>query len=1070
MAKPFNVYRSSAGSGKTRTLAKEYLKLALRYPEYYRFILAMTFTNKSTQEMKDRIIFYLNDFTQGKSEDLSTEILAEYGAEGFSFPAEMLKEKSKEVLSLILHHYSQFSVSTIDAFFQRIIRSFTRETGLLGNFRLEIDNALVLEEVIDLLMEELTDNEELRGWVLDFSLNRLVDGQDWDVRSALLNFSTEIFKEEFKAIEDDVLAVTGNRTFFKDFKQQLQQEVHSVKNKIGADAKKLLDEFHAHHLTVSDFYYGESGSIYKYVTKLIEGEITLPGSRVQTGLDDLDKWAASKADKKLIRSLAEQGWHAQLTSIVQYIDEHREAYHSAEQALKNLYAFGLLSDISKTLKNYLSDNNMMLLSDAPRFLNKLMDEQEASFIYEKVGSFYRHFLVDEFQDTSDFQWRNILPLVRNGISQNYKSLIVGDIKQSIYRWRGGDLNILQEKVKGDVGELMIDTFPLDTNYRSAENLVNFNNALFSTASKIISNEIETSFPQQVYEDVSQKNFKFKDKGYIKIEFLSSDTTAQGADDETLKFAELSLARLPAIVEALQEKKVALQDIAFLVRDNKEGQKIAQHFMAFRSSPQAKPNVKYDVVSNESLRLDQASSVLILINAMRLIDDESNRIARAHLAYEYQKMWQPNAFPNYHEIFLKSHTLHFEKLVPQSFVHQHHVLSALPLLELVENLIYIFRLGELNLEIAYLQAFQDLILEFSQRERSDLSSFLVWWEENKHKKSIQVASGINAAQIITIHKSKGLQFKYVIIPFLDWELNHQGNKSPILWCKTDEALFKDAGYIPIKYTQALEQTYFKEYYKQERQRIYLDNLNLLYVAFTRAEEGLIAYAPLPKKNTSFSHVGQLVKQTIENSEFLKGNWTSENNSFAQGEIEVLGNPLKKEFESLVLKKYPVTPWRDRLQVRRQGGDFFTISEKRKKINEGIFLHTLLSRLHIAEDSAHVIDQAIVEGLIRESEKQSITETIKWIVDHPSLHVSFTKSSTLKAEASLLLPDGSEKRIDRLTMNDGHAILIDYKTGAPSRKDEDQVKTYMHILKSMNMNSIKGFLVYVSERKCVEILSI
>jgi ATP-dependent helicase/nuclease subunit A len=438
-----------------------------------------------------------------------------------------------------------------------------------------------------------------------------------------------------------------------------------------------------------------------------------------------------------------------------------------------------------------------------------------------------------------------------------------------------------------------------------------------------------------------------------------------------------------------------------------------------------------------------------------------------LAYEYQKMWQPNAFPNYHEIFLKSHTVHFEKLVPHSFVQQQHVLSALPLLELVENLIYIFRLGELNLEIAYLQAFQDLILEFSQHERSDLSSFLTWWEENKHKKSIQVAGGINAAQIITIHKSKGLQFKYVIIPFLDWELNHQGNKSPMLWCKTDEALFQDAGYIPIKYAQALEETYFKEYYQKERQRIYLDNLNLLYVAFTRAEEGLIAHAPLPKTK-SLSHVGQLVKQTIERDEELLSNWSNETNLFQQGEIEVLDKQLKKQNESLILKKYPVTPWRDRLQVRRQGGDFFTISEKRKKINEGIFLHTLLSRIHIAEDAERIINQAIDEGLIRESEKQSITETVQWIINHPSLYISFTKNSTLKAEASLLLPDGSEKRIDRLTIKDGHAILIDYKTGIPSRKDEDQVKNYMHILKSMNMNSICGFLVYVNERNCIEVL--
>ncbi|HEY3404859.1 MAG TPA: UvrD-helicase domain-containing protein [Ohtaekwangia sp.] len=1061
MDKTFSIYRSSAGSGKTRTLAKEYLKLALRYPEYFRYILAMTFTNKSTQEMKDRIIRYLDDFTSGKSEDLALEIIADFQNEGRTFSTDQLRERSREVLTLVLHQYAQFSISTIDAFFQRVIRSFTRETGLLGNFRLEVENELVVEEVVGLLMDELTDNDDLRGWIMDYSLERLKDGENWDIRTTLMNFSKEIFKEEFKAIEDQVLAVTSKKEFFRNFKNTLQRETKVIENTIRKDAQRLLDEFHAQHLSVDDFWYGRAGSIYTYLEKLTRGEIELPGARVNTGLEDAEKWSGPKTDKKKMLALVQSGWQAQLATLVDYIRNNIVRYESARQALKNLYVFGLVSDISRTLKEYLSENNLMLLSDAPHFLQGVMKDQDTSFVYEKVGSFYRHFLIDEFQDTSGFQWKNLLPLIKNGLSQNYKSLIVGDIKQSIYRWRGGDLNILQEKVKGDVDESVIQTFSLDTNYRSLGNLVNFNNLVFKSASEIIGMETRTDFPVKSYTDAAQKIFRDKDRGYVNIQFVEPETE----EEKERSFEELSLARIPKVFEELQLKGIPLQDIAFLVRENSEGQMIAQYFMEYGASAEANPDCRYDVVSNESLRLDQASSVLILINAMRILENPKNGIAHAHLAYEYQKLWPANTFPDHHALFTQSRTKHFAKLVPKAFTEQLEVLSAFPMIELVENLIHIFSLGKLPAEIPYLQAFEDVIFEFIVREKSDLASFLTWWEDNKHKKSIQVAGGVQASQIITIHKSKGLQFRYVIIPFLNWELNHMGTKAPILWCRSDDPLFADAGFLPIRYTSSLENTFFKDTYQQERERIFLDNLNLLYVAFTRAEEGLIAQAPAAKGK--LSHVGNLVKKAIEGNIELQQFWNESDQRLMVGEVFRTAVEETQQNKALRLRQYSVTPWRDHIHVRTRGKEFFQETEQRKKINYGIFLHTLMSRIRTADDIPMVIKQSLQEGLIMNDERNQIEEAVQWIVSHPALVEAFAAEGVLKTEASLIVPAGGERRIDRIRIDNGKAILIDYKTGKPKSEDRVQVKEYIAILSGMGLSSVKGFLVYPADRNCVEV---
>ncbi len=1024
--------------------------------------------------MKDRIIQYLHDFSEGKSEDLATEIRTSFEADSHPFTPTSFKLRSQEVLALILHQYGQFSISTIDAFFQRIIRSFTRETGLLGNFRLETENTLILAEVVDKVMMSLSEKKELRNWVLEFSMDRLLDGKDWDVRKEMVAFASQIFSEEFKRIEEEILTKTQEPNFFSSLRKKLVAELKEVELEKIERATALLTEFHQHELTEDNFKGKSKGSVYAYVvawTKPDEWKELSP--KAKNYLDDASEWGGgSAASKKMVQHMAEQKWQAQFVALVDLLEQNRERYYSAKQVLNNFYAFGLLADISRTLKIHLAENNLMLLSDAPVFLRGIIRDQDASFVYEKVGSFYRHYLIDEFQDTSGFQWLNLAPLVENGIAQQYKSLIVGDIKQSIYRWRGGDLTILQETVTYNIPKEVVETNYLDKNFRSAGNIVSFNNAIFTTASALIGQQTASDFPVKAYDGTTQHPQRHLSKGYVEVNFLEGKTTSFSADgeEENLQFKEASLSRLPIFLETLQVKGVALSDIVFLVRDKADGERIVNYLLHYKNSDQAKPGARYDVVSNESLRIDQSTAISIVINAMRFLDDPDNRIARAHLAYVYQQLWPSMAFTNHHQTFSKSKTKELEKLLPESFFRFQHTLSALPVVELGEQLISIFRLANFTNQLIYLQAFQDVLLDFAHRERNDLTSFLQWWDENSHRKFVQVSGGVDAARIITIHKSKGLEFKYVIIPFLAWELNHKSSKQPILWCKAESGSLSEAGYLPVKYSSALGNTVFKNDFNEERKRIFLDNLNLLYVAFTRAEMGLMvnALASTKKTDSPLQHVGQLVQQVMETDTSLRQYYSLENNQFSIGTIEKLAED-KRQLNMDSLKRYPINIWRDRLQVRTIGKEFFQVSKQREKINFGVFLHALMARIRTKADAANVLHESLQEGLIRQDELEPVTEMVQWIINHEKLQDSFQHDVLVKMEASLLLPKGTEKRIDRLSVRNNEVILIDYKTGEPVAKDQEQVREYLSLLRSMNQyEKVVGYLVYVHTQMCIELV--
>ena len=1061
----FSIYRSSAGSGKTRTLAKTYLKLALRFrADYFKHILAVTFTNKSTQEMKDRILAYLDDFARGVENELATELRAELDLDASTF-----QQYAQDVRAAILHKYDRFSISTIDAFFQKVIRSFTREAGLVGDYRLEVEQDVVLEQVIDNLIDELGANKDLTDWIVEFAKENLENDRAWDVRGSLLDFSQQIFREEFKAIEYDVLRTTADRSYFSELKSMLLKERNNflaTGRKLASEILKMISD---EGWSPTDFYYGQQSGLFTFLrafTELREVKALKDvkalndlNSRVRTTFTNGKKWPARTASNpSRIVALAEREFVPRLLGLFDLYDNGFSAALTSELLLQNLYVFGLIADISRKLSEYKDENNMMLLADAPKFLHGVIQDSDTPYVYEKVGSFYRNYLIDEFQDTSNMQWKNFLPLVSNGLDQGYASMVVGDVKQAIYRWRGGDLKLLQETVEQHVGGSRTSSQSLITNYRSAGNIVQFNNRVFEKAAMQASLDTGNPLSVNAYRDVQQQVAR-RAEGYVNVKFL--------LETEEQKWKDAAMEQIPAQLEMLQAQGVSLRDVAILVRRNEEGQQIVGSLLKYRDEGKAKPGCLYDVVSNESLWLDGASSVNLLLAAMRYLLNPDDSISRAQLSYEFARQQAPDR--PLEEVFSVSRQAIFEELLPPAFAQEKGALKKLPLIELTETLIRIFRLGEQQGEIAYLLAFQNLVLEFYSRERNDLAAFLEWWQDVRHKRSVQLPAEINAVQILTVHKSKGLQFKYVIIPFCSWALDHDNYQSPTLWAKAEDKPFDRLGYVPIRYSSALNQTIFARDYEEERTRAYLDNLNLLYVALTRAEQGLIVMAPHPSVRSQKKSVATVLHTCIAASFEATEGWNAITDELTLGSVTPSAVASKPSKPAAQLSGYPTYPWRERLVIRKRGSAYFTDAEDLKKagIAYGIHMHAVLSRIEYASQMHDVIEKLVIEGFISPEQADDLEPALQELFSLPKVASWFSEDWEVRTESPILLPSGAENRIDRLLLKERRAVVIDFKTGSPSRQDQIQVQEYVDVLRKMNYPDVEGYLLYLKSKEIVQV---
>lgn len=1032
----FVIYRSSAGSGKTYTLVKEYLLIALNNPDDFRHTLAITFTNKAMQEMKSRILEYLHDFIEGKPHAMRQDLMKE-----LNFNEQEFTQRCQMLFNNVLHKYSDFSISTIDAFFQRIIRSFTKELGLYGQYQLELDQDLVLLQAIDDLLADLKENQDLTQWIIQFAEEQLNEGKSWDIRRALMGLGQEIFKEHFVAHEKQLL----NASEIKEFQKKLSEEIAKFNHTLEKYADHAFTTIRENDLAPEEFSRGLGGAL-SFFNNIKKGNFKEPTDAVQEAATNIDKWVKKKCDRRdFLLSVAENDLMPLLSDCIEFHTTNVTKYISCLAAYRFIYGLGLLSDLSKKIQNYKHERDLLFIQDATRLILQLLNESDSPFIFEKTGTFFKHYLIDEFQDTSALQWKCLMPLVYDTISSGNKSLLVGDTKQSIYRWRGGDWQLLQQQAEVDIQPQPTDIKFLKANYRSSQEVIQFNNELFKQLPQkfydTLKDEIDSTDQQtnylldsltNVYADAEQlAPEKSKADGYINISIVN---------DEETHWKEVVHSQLSETLNDLMERGYRLNDIALLVRKRDEASELAQHLLSFTDE---KGNSLYPVLTNEALMIGNASAVMIIINALKHLQDKEDIVALAELVYHYQK--SKSSKVNFHEYRDNKELI---KFLPEEFIELERSILHLSLEEMVEMIIRTFGLPGETGEAAYVQTFQDKVLDFARSEGNDIPSFLQWWEEKGRRESIQVPGGVEAINIITIHKAKGLQYPVVIIPFANWTIE---NNFSILWGSSEEDPVSGL-HLPLNNNSGLGKSFFKEHYFQEKLQNVLDSINMLYVAFTRAEKELYAWIPDPQKiKNSKNNISTYLYQLIADNEFtLSEGWSEKSQLFELGTKLKHDQKEQKVNEQVTIKKYLSYEWRDRMIIKKVTSDG-TVAEQTSR---GRKMHYYLSRIKQAEDLENL---SFFENL----EDKDLLKELYEVVDHEGIKKYFTKEWKVLNEKSIL-SKRELYRPDRVVMQNSTAVIIDYKWGQEQKKYHKQLKNYLNLLQEMGF-SASGYLYYVDQKR-------
>ncbi len=1006
--------------------------------------------------MKSRIVSFLKVLAKGEDHPMREEL-----CNTLEITNQILSQRAADALSDILHQYGRFSIVTIDSFFHAVIRSFAREMGLQGTFTIDLDLDKVLQLVIDQLLLEIGEDKQkqLRKWLTEFAEQKVEDGLSWDFRRDISSLSREILKDEFKQYSKEILALSNDKGYFEKIRKQLNNVRYPFENQVKKMCQEALKFLEDNGLAVESFS-GKSRSVASMFSKFegLNFEIT-EGRRAAT--EDITKWLTKTDQKDSEKVLITEKVMELYAGIVNYVDREFVKYKSVIEVQRYLYTFGILAEINKYLEKYRDENDVMLIADLPDFLHQIISDSDTPYIYEKVGSIYNHYLIDEFQDTSAFQWDNFMPLVKNTTDEGYFSMVVGDVKQSIYRFRGGDWELLQHRIKDDIGAYHVKAHNLGTNWRSDPLIVGFNNRFFEEMMSMSQGHFEeliTEIPDETirgqvqskiadvfgtFSDVAQDvpDHKQEEKGMVRFDFIEEDR------DSEESWGDESIRKTINQVEELQRKGYELRDIAVLTRYANEGKRVADAFIEYRNSDQADPSLKYEVVSSEALYLTSSHLVRFVVSLIKWLNDEKNTIVLSEWLYEYNRYILKNDLSE-SDIF--SRFEHWEEICPKQFVAQRGYLKTLPLYELVESIVRIFELNKIPEEFTYLQGFQDAVLDYAKNERGDIPSFLSWWEEVRKERAIKISDDNNAVKILTIHKSKGLEFPVVILPFMSWTFDHDATKDTILWCSGSVGVepFNQLPVVPLKYNKGLAQTYWAERYYEEKLKAYLDNLNLLYVAFTRSVEVLIGHAKMPAK-TNLSYAYDLVLSHVQQHE----SWNDEAKSFQLGN---LSQPTidKKETNEYGLRAYLSSPWRGKVSIQVKGSAELNDSVLNDATRRGTKLHDILSNIKYRKD----LDQF--------SNLEHIVELTK-IIEHPGVSDWFDESWEVHTEVPILLPGGDFKRIDRLNEKNGETVVIDFKTGTPRKKDHQQVKEYMSILGQMGYKNVTGQLIYLYDLSVEEV---
>ena len=1112
MEEHLTVYRASAGSGKTFTLAVEYISLLVKDPENYQHILAVTFTNKATQEMKMRILSQLYGIANSLQ---SSQQYFNKVKEKTNMPDAVIRNNARAALTLLIHRYNNFRILTIDAFFQQVLRNLAHELGQTANLRVDLNNEEITEKAVDQMIESLEKGQPVLQWISTYINNSIEDDNGWNIIGKIKTFGTNIFKDFYKAHEANLKEQLSNADDFKVYETTLRKRRNDIRKTFNGKAKSILNEIKNANLDIPSNY--RSG-LYKYLTDSAIAPLT--NKPLKAGVlkanESPQNWTSSKcakADKQQIQTLAAEVLSAQLSELIAYNNDNWNEFQSIQLTLSHLSELRLLHAIADAVDNLTKDTNRFMLSNTQALLKELIADSDTPFIFERIGARLKHVMIDEFQDTSTIQWQNFQVLLANCMAQELsQNLIVGDIKQSVYRWRQGDWGILNN-IEKSFAHQKIRLETLDYNYRSEKRIIDFNNAFWeqcvaNTAKEVAQDDAEKAkIVQKAYEDVAQKTHKTTENGFVKISLYPSKSMKEAVLEELIE----------TIKELFNNGYGGKNQskIAILVRSKSNIQDIVNALLQSFGN-------EINIVSDEAFRLDASLSVNIIVSAMHLLTHPDDVLTRGKLVklYNQEVLKKPLTDTDLLVSINESNNIDTKNIdkkerrklateqqmaklnsqLPPEYVANRELLLGLPIVDLVDKLFMLFGLDQLEGQSSYICTLYDTLNDFLKDHTADIDDFINEWENSLSSKTIQ-SDEIEGIRIMTIHKSKGLEFDNVIIPFCNWEMEKKGT----LWCETKNkpAPYNKLPLLPIDFSRdKLIGTVFEDDYKEEHFQNIVDNLNLLYVAFTRASKNLFVFGLRQGKTTldniakgtppgNRSYAIELALRQV--SEQLQGSSLSfpddigseihfEYGTLApethEKEHAVADNPflIKPDKHIVSIATYPqaATFKQSNKSIEFVKGEDVDPSDRTRYIKIGNVLHQLFSTIYTTADIPARLNELEQQGIIYNDEITSaqLRTRIEDAITNPQVQEWFSKRWQLYNECTILeynkdTNEVEEHRPDRVMTDGKEFVVVDFKFGKEREEYKKQVQQYMEILIRMGHKKVSGYLWYVVKNNVVEV---
>jgi len=1046
MQNSYTVINASAGSGKTYALVQRLLMICLRYPYQHqsiRNILALTFTNKAANEMKERILTWLGNFSSEKFADNADlkNIQKAFEEEGLKITIDELHVRSKKLLDYVLHNYSTLNIGTIDRFNSRLVRSFSYELGLAKNFNLEIEAEPFLIEAVDKMLDQIGENEAISSSFMDYVDYSLENNERINLNKSLYDSAKEFVKD----IHYEHLK--SNQSFddssYEDIKNRIRKEIVLNRKQAADLAAQSIELFRSRDIDVEDFAQGKNGLGGFFVKVLDFYQQKRPGFPFPTTQEDsvvnnYRKGASSKSKNKEadILDILDQLLENRMKLILLYIETQKK-----EKILSALLPLKVNKDIQDELKKIEEENDLVLLSKFNILINENLRNEPSAFIYEKVGSQFQHYFFDEFQDTSELQWQNFIPLRDHSIStENTSFTLVGDPKQSIYRFRGGESKLMLDIInKKENSPREADLMVLKDNWRSAKNIVKFNNELYRFHSEILEEE-----HRNIFSTDAEQNPKSTFDGRVKVNLIENLTNEDFYNDTS--------ERMRKDIQECLDNGFRFSDITVLCRGNFDifsySQKLGGLKVRYRGQ---ETNVK--TISEKGLTLELSNTLKAVIEFLKWESNPKNRPNLIMMMYHLNSLGRirmPDFTLEMKEILgIESH----EEVL--AFLEAHYCIKLkqdlLPRFNLYNYIeFYINEFSFEDREKDFLLNFLEMLFNFTQNAGASIKEFLKYWDEEASQYTIQASENIDAIQIMTIHKAKGLEFPVVFIPMMN--KNRDAEFSNWFETGTHESL-KSVNINQFSKTLEVYDEEIQHFNRQNSYKNFIDRLCLQYVATTRPVEQLFFY--IQKANKTSNHLELLEFLQTKNKdnadefdlyevnpEMLKKYSTDKTSEFRTRDIPNLKNISEKTTSIRI-----ATPSK-------------TYQARNEKVKIGLFAHELLAKINTENDIEQVLERYLLDGQITLNERDTIRERLHDII---RTHTEFFDDRwEVINEKEIMVSERGESRIyrpDRILKGPDGYIIVDFKTGEPSEKDKHQIENYKRVLERLGRKVIDTRLVYL-----------